>query len=296
MGPLETLGLSPGCSLEDAKSRWRLLILQIHPDHNKNNSQKFLDVQKAYEAIKEDPSLLDGKKTPTTNFLLIEVPVSIEDFYFYREVPVQISRQVFCSHCNGTGSESKEAGFCSHCEGSGKIKSSVLKLMNRDDVCPVCLGVGVPRKNLCSKCRGQKYEIDSSTRKIKFSLKDYHKRILIIQGAGHQLSRNTYGNVSIKLSIKYDDKVIIEDMYFRTNYKVLPIQRIVGDEAEITVFGRRLKFRIDKNATETVIEDRVSPGVTRSIRVIFVDTPPVLMEETIVLYRKILEIEKQTSL
>ena len=297
MSPLEILGLSPGCSLEEAKTRWRQLVLQHHPDHaSVEDTQRFQEIQAAYEAIKTNPSLLDGKQAPVTSVLRVDVEVSIEDFYLAKNISIQISRLIFCKQCNGTGSETRESGLCAHCGGTGQIKSNVLKLMNRDATCPVCQGVGVPPQNLCTKCEGQRYEADNSLRKIQLTLPDYHKKTIFLKGAGHQLNRNTFGNVFVKLQVKPDDHVFIEDLYFKMSCKILPVQRIIGDICEITVFGRKLKFRVDKNATETLIEDRVAPGISRQIRILFVETPPVLTEDTLELYKKIIAIERETSL
>jgi hypothetical protein len=101
--------------------------------------------------------------------------------------------------------------------------------------------------------------------------------------------------VFIKLNIEPDNVISIEDDYFKTHYKILPVQRIIGDDAEITVFGRTLKFRIEKNASETMIEDRVSPGVAQKVRILFIEMPPALTDETVGLYRKILSVEKNST-
>ena len=299
MDPLDVLGIPPGSSVEDAKKRYRQLVQEYHPDHHPDDPaapERFLEIQGAYEAIETNPSILDGQQPSTVSVLRINTQVSIEDFYLAKEIPIRISRQIFCGHCGGTGSETRETGLCTHCGGTGKITGNVLKLLNRDATCPICLGIGVPPQNLCVVCKGARYETDSSLRKIRLSLKDYHKKTIVLKNAGHQMSRNTFGNVFVKLQIKYDDRILIEDTYFRTGYKILPIQRIIGDDAEMTIFGRTIKFKIEKNATETTIEDKIAPGISNQVRIIFNEIPPVLTEDTIELYKKILPIEKQTSL
>jgi DnaJ-class molecular chaperone len=296
MNPLSVLELSPGCSLEDARAKWRQLVLQLHPDHNKADPKRFLEVQEAYEAIRSDPTILDIKKPVLSGIVKVSVFVSIEDFYLLKEIPVRISRQVFCKHCAGTGSETRESGICSHCEGLGHITSSVLKLMNRSSTCPACEGVGVLPQNICSKCLGARYEADVSLRKIKLTTEDYHKKAKILKEAGHQTAPDIFNNAFVVLNIKPDSAVSIEDTYFRTSYKILPVQRIIGDIATITIFGRSLKFKIDKNATETTVEDKIAPGITQLLRIMFVETPPVITEDTVELYKQILAIEKQTSL
>jgi DnaJ homolog subfamily A member 2 len=302
MNPLKILSLPVGSSLEDAKKRWWQLSQQSHPDHNPDNpeaAQRFIEVTNAYDALKNNPALLNGNVTHSESryrTVVIALHVPIKDIYFGKEFPIKIDRCVLCSSCSGTGSRQKKAGYCTHCEGLGKISSSVLSLLNRSPICPVCNGVGIPEENLCLACGGSKYEDDKSVRKIRVSVNDYHKGTIILKNAGHQNIDGSFGNAFIKLSYEYDNKTFIENEYFNIYEKILPVQRIIGDTAETTLFGRIIRYPIKKNDSEVYIKDEVKPGVTQHIRIRYLETPPVITEDTLELYNKILEIEKQTSL
>jgi molecular chaperone DnaJ len=299
MDPLQVLGLKIVCSLDDAKKRWRQLSQDTHPDHNPDDPEaptKFRMVQDAYTAIKADPTLLEGTVVSNDGYLpsiRITVPVTIEDFYFARMIPVKISRQIYCSQCNGTGSQTKEAGVCQHCSGTGQVKSKLLNMMDRSSICPVCRGMGVPEKNICVKCKGIKYETETFTRKVKLSPKWYHKKSITLKYGGHQIDKDIFSNAFVKLDIQPDNRVIIEDDYFKVYQKVSPIQKILGDTSKLVLFGRVLPYRIDKNSVDTMIIDRVTPELEQRVRIVFIETPVILTEETLPLYKKILSIEKR---
>ena len=300
MNPLQILGLKSGSTLDEAKQSYRQLSKKYHPDKNPSDPEakkKFLEIQEAFVAISNQPSLLTQNLSNNfLQFVRIDLDVTVEDFYLSKEFKVYIDRQIFCKQCNGTGSKTREAGLCGHCGGVGIIKSQVLSLMNRSPVCPVCKGRGVPEENICPKCLGSKYELDHSMRKIRLSLTDYHKKGVVIKGAGNQISADSFGNAFIRLNVQPNDQVCVEDDYYSVYFKILPVQRIIGDDAVLTMFGRKISFRIEKNAVDAFTIDRVAPGITPHVRIKFIEMPPVLIEDTISLYKKILKIEKATSL
>ena len=85
---------------------------------------------------------------------------------------------------------------------------------------------------------------------------NYHKKAIYLKNAGDQISKNEVGNVYIKLNVAPDDKVKIEEDYFCVYKNILGIQSIVGDESEIEIFGRKLKFFISRGSTEIYIKDK----------------------------------------
>lgn len=50
------LGLSSDASEEEVKKSYRSLVKKYHPDRSQGNEAKFMEVQKAYEYLKENKS------------------------------------------------------------------------------------------------------------------------------------------------------------------------------------------------------------------------------------------------
>lgn len=71
---------------------------------------------------------------------------------------VQITRQVLCEHCQGTGAEpGTEKHTCPHCHGTGQIHQRVrtpFGEMARTTTCPNCHGTGEIIDQPCTQCHG----------------------------------------------------------------------------------------------------------------------------------------------
>lgn len=50
--PYEVLGVDPSMSMEEVKSKYRKLAKIYHPDGTNGNSEKFLEIQRAWEELR----------------------------------------------------------------------------------------------------------------------------------------------------------------------------------------------------------------------------------------------------
>lgn len=291
---LEILGLEPGDSLEKAHKKRNALFLKLHPDKNPPDKEMFKKVYDAYEAIEKNPSLLDVKKQPKTleKPIRIKITVTLEDFYFKKKQTVSINRKIFCRKCKGSGSEIGEHGKCEHCAGTGKINSEILALLNKSSTCPICKGTGIKPGSICTSCQGAKFEFEIKSISFKLSPYNYHKQAIVIHNVGNQINTNLYGSVVVLLDILSTDSTKIEEDYFVVYDRVLPIQKIIGDNKTIKVFGRDVPYIIAPNSTESYVTDNISASVSQRIRIKFIGITPRFTEETTKLYKQILEIEK----
>lgn len=295
MDALSILGLRPGDTLEDAKARHRTLCKRYHPDKNPGADQTagFLVMQEAYETILKNPDLLEKPLDVDTlpSYLDAPVEISLEDIYFARMKTVKLQRHTRCSSCLGTGSELGPEGLCATCNGAGHIKSSVLDLMKRGSTCPVCSGLGYLGKP-CQSCMGTKRTYETVESRFKVNLRSYYRRTVALEGKGNIQTDGSCGDLILSLKVTEHPRFHIEGKHFCTNVPVLPVQRILGDRAKVSVFGRLLTYHILPNTTETYIIDEIRPSLQRSIKLSFVEIAPLLTAETKEMYNKILEIEK----
>jgi molecular chaperone DnaJ len=296
MNPLSVLGLEIGDSLKDAKDRRNELLLKYHPDKYPNKKEaedKTHEIQDAYEIIDANPSILQAQRNidvGNLGHIRVQTTYSIEHLYFGRKKTIYFWRRVLCDQCKGTGSRTGKQ--CRHCGGKGKIESSVLALMDRDDICPVCKGSGIPSGESCESCSGTHFKEARQAIDVSVFFNEFRSKIVILEGYGNQSLDGTYGNVYVELLIKPNDQVWLEEDHFCVYCKVSPVQKIIGDTGYVDMFGRRIPFKIGKNCSDSYTKDNIGNGVTHTIRVRFIDLHPVLTEETIALYKKILEIER----
>ena len=294
MNPLEILEITPGSSMDEAKKKYRSLCVKYHPDKNPDTEDQYRSVVKAYRIIKENPSLLQVPKVSSSlpGFINYPIEITLEDIYFCREKAMEVERTALCFVCSGTGAELGVNGICSHCDGKGEIKGTVMNLMKRSPTCPECKGSGI-KGNVCKKCNGIKVQKKLVRCTFRLNMRSYFKKMVILKGMGNINSRGYAEDLHIRLKIKPMKNLFIEDDYFLTYAPVLPIQKIIGDIGYISLFGRKLKYKIYPYDSDDYIHDKVSDTLTREIRVKFFDVEAPLNEDTKELYNKILKIEKK---
>ena len=303
MGPLEILQLKPGDSLEKAEKHFRVLVRRYHPDKtggDKKAEEVFKKVREAYENLKKDPSILDPISSITTDSesafhsLKAVCRVSLEDIYLRNRKSVVVDRRIFCGACQGAGSTEGIGGVCEHCEGEGSIDSPVFAMLGTSNVCPVCDGSGIKPGTMCPTCDGRKMLLQRKTINFSPDTLDYESKSIILRGEGHQIAFGKFGNlvVVLRISNKEDYRIGVEGDYYTIYKRITPVQRILGDIAEIEVFGRKVKVKIDRGSDEAYAYDKIRKGLTRMIRVKYQDHIPALTEKTRELYGKIFEIEK----
>jgi DnaJ-class molecular chaperone len=293
--PLVLLDIEPGDTLEIAKKKRNKLFKKFHPDKSKNDKEAYQQVYDAFEILSNNPDLLKPITISEniSNSIIVKVEVSLEEVYFKTKKAIRIERVVYCEKCHGMGTLNGISGLCPHCDGKGTINSSILELLGKSSKCPICNGTGVKKENLCDSCKGSKFKRELNDITFTISPIDYTKKFIQIKNCGHQLKNNLYGSVIIQLkTIPSDASLIIEDDYFVAYDKVLPIQKIIGDTKTIKIFGRDVLYKIERNAIDAYTVDNISSNVSQAIRIKFIDVSPILTDETLVLYKKILEIEK----
>jgi DnaJ-class molecular chaperone len=293
--PIKILGLKPGDTLEIAHKHRNVLFLKLHPDKNPSDKDKYQKVYDAYETLVSNPSLLTIKKVTSGNIeqvIRVKLNTTIEDFYFKKVKEISINRKIFCRSCKGTGSASGSSGKCPHCSGAGKIESNILSLLGKNPTCPICHGTGIRSDKICHACDGLRYQ--QETQSIQFILEpiNYHKKVAVFHNVGDQLDKDNFGTVAVMLNVLHDDFISIEEGYYVVYDKVFPIQKIIGDTSTIRIFGRDITYQIKENTTETFTMDHIAPGLSQQLRIKFIDVVPKLTRETVALYSKILEIEK----
>jgi DnaJ-class molecular chaperone len=89
------------------------------------------------------------------------LPVTLSDLYNGKEFDVDISKQVICPKCRGSGAKSSDdVHTCTKCKGSGQvIKQHQIApgfIQQISTTCDKCSGRGKIIKHNCPICKGQK--------------------------------------------------------------------------------------------------------------------------------------------
>ncbi|EUC54650.1 DnaJ central domain protein [Rhizoctonia solani AG-3 Rhs1AP] len=107
---------------------------------------------------------------------VIPYEVSLEDLYNGKNVQMNMTRDVICLQCNGSGGKAKATRTqCTRCKGKGWVNVNQMLGPNQIGVsrssCPDCDGEGkkIREKDRCKKCKGNKTV--SESKKIEFTIK-----------------------------------------------------------------------------------------------------------------------------
>lgn len=299
MNPLSILELSPGCTYEEAEKNFKRLALKYHPDKSKNpeTAKKFSTVVSAIKSIRENPSLIDKvksiKPTHVKGFIYTSVTVSIEDVYFANPKYIHINRNVLCPDCEGSGSYLKRNGVCGVCSGVGSIKNKVMSLLREDPTCPACEGKGYRKDTECPKCSGRKLVSQIIPVEFRVDLKECHEKTVVVRSKGNQELDGRFGDVHIRVNIEEKGKLFLDGWGFKKYVSIHPLRRILKDPLYITIYGKKFKVRfLSDNTDPEIIDDRKEIKYPRKVRIIYVDKDITPSEETLVLYKKIIQIEK----
>ncbi len=297
MDYIKILGIKKGNTFEDVKKKASRLFKKYHSDKNSpyKSPEKFKEVYDAYSYVRDNPGILNITPQEDHKYIAFTVKITIEDIYLGTKKFIRVKRIRFCSHCSGSGSDTGVSGECATCNGSGYVKGKVLKLMGMDDKCAVCSGTGRVSGSTCKKCKGAKIDVEEAVLYFSIDIANCKRKTLTLEGEGHQIGSNLFGNIIISLEIEDNPHVAIEEDHFHIYAKILPIQNIIGDKAEIKMFGRKLVYSIDKGSEEAMIQDRVKSDLIQNIKISFIKVQPFITEKTHMLYKEILEIEKSTK-
>lgn len=119
---------------------------------------------------------------------------------------LNIERDVTCSHCEGTGSETKKSKVCPTCGGSGRVQRAqrtILGSIAVNAVCEECQGTGeIPEEN-CSVCGGSGTVVERKSEKIKVPAGAYDGMVLRFKGGGNAGPKGTpSGDLYIEVEVE----------------------------------------------------------------------------------------------
>lgn len=178
------LGISSTATTKEIKLAYKKLSLKYHPDKNKDEETRFLEINKAYEILLDDNKRRQydnggmnsgggnpgfggfgnpfgsgdphGSRGDNTNGIL---HLSLKDFYNGKLIDFDIEMINHCSTCSGTGSLDGLFSPCSKCHGLGQITiqrqfgPGMVQTMRMH--CDQCNGQGKTIKNACTTCNGK---------------------------------------------------------------------------------------------------------------------------------------------
>jgi molecular chaperone DnaJ len=232
------LGVSPRCTLEEVRSRYRVLAMQYHPDRNPDDPEaaaRFRMVVEAYEAIQtaktKRRSAAQNYRSPRFaykdslfeeffGFSRAGAPLQQSagaNFRYDLEIPfaaalrgletaIRVERPLDCPHCRGTG-VALGGGYqpCPDCQGRGRRYGGP-GMLRFGPVCPRCGGKGKIVAQACRHCHGDGYrQVHREYRlRIPPGIED-GARLCIAGEGGEGFYHGPAGNLEIVIHVAPDE-------------------------------------------------------------------------------------------
>ena len=111
------------------------------------------------------PRQQQRQRRPKGPAKIIEIALSLADFYKGKQLRVNFDRQKFCSGCAGEGATSFRA--CDTCQGSGVTTQMAMigpgMAVQMQGPCRECMGRGKKPADSCKTCQGRKFQNQDKT-------------------------------------------------------------------------------------------------------------------------------------
>ncbi|KAJ1906921.1 DnaJ- protein scj1 [Coemansia sp. IMI 209127] len=145
-----------------------------------------------------------GRAKPRGPDVHINVPVTLLELYAGAEIEVDISKQVICPHCDGSGAASPDdIETCSTCGGSGmRIIKQVLGpgiVQQMQSTCDACGGKGKKVAKPCPLCKGTRVRRDADVLSIKVDPGMRDGEEIAFEGEADQHPDHEAGSVVVRL-------------------------------------------------------------------------------------------------
>lgn len=245
---LEVLGVSPGASLEEARRAFRKLSLLYHPDKNKDPGavERYRKVLSAYEAVKEDPRLLERPPVSSTlagSDLSVVLRVRCSQIFFRDTATVSYRTSTSCGDCGGTGASDGDPRVCGLCGGSGRVSGGFLRELGAEGTCPECRGVGslLKKYQRCKACQGTTVVPGRDKAAIKLDRSHTDGFVISVPGKGGCGRWNgPRGDLFVRVEVSDKASSSIRGKYLYVSCPTRPVDLILNypTSIEIPPIGR----------------------------------------------------------
>ncbi|KAJ1961810.1 DnaJ- protein scj1, partial [Dimargaris xerosporica] len=198
--------------------------------------------------------------------LHIPLEVTLAELYMGHTIEYDVSKQVLCEHCHGSGAESPDdITTCTSCKGQGiKVVQQMLMpgfYQTMQSPCDVCSGTGKVIGTKCSRCHGNKVERANEplTVEIAAGMPDRH-RIAFERHADHSPEWDVPGSVVFHLRTRPHPRFTRDGNDLHLNYTISLLQALSGFETSFTHLDKTT--RVDLKRPNVV----TPPGFVQKVK------------------------------
>lgn len=176
------------------------------------------------------------------------------------EFSVKVKRNVKCSKCDGSGSETGKRKTCDVCKGSGRerrVQNSFLGQIAVMAQCSRCGGTGSIPEKVCTKCAGTGLESKTESVKIRIPAGAYDGMVLRFREGGNASLGGEYGDLFIEVEVEPSEK------FDRRGNDLYSVENI---PAHVAVLGGNIDVETIKKDVKLKIPSGTQPGTIFRIK------------------------------
>ena len=283
------LGVDKNADIDTIKKAYKKLALKWHPDRFANATEKeqkkaeetFKEISEAYDVLSNsekrqqyDNGGMDfnfedifshfgggfgsffgggqrGRRVNKGSNVKAYVFMTLKEAFTGAKKQVNVTRNIPCDKCNGTGSADGTSPICPHCNGSGMISESrqmgpgSFSMTQRP--CPHCQGSGKIIKTPCNHCHGNGFQTETVIETYDIPKGVVNGLTLNVQGAGNAPvgENGVNGDLYLEIVIKEDNYFTRPDEVNLIHYAEVPFNEcILGFEKEFeAIDGTKVKVK-----------------------------------------------------
>ncbi len=192
------------------------------------------------------------------------VKISFEEAMKGGEFKIGIRRNVPCSKCHGSGSESGKRKTCDVCKGSGRerrVQNSFLGQIAVMAECSKCRGMGTIPEEVCNKCSGTGVQSSYEDLKIKIPAGAYDGMVLRFRDGGNAVLGGNFGSLYIEVEVEPSAKFERRgnDLY---SVEEIPVYvAVLGGNVEVESIDGSKKLKIPKGTQSGTVFRLKGDGV-----------------------------------
>lgn len=152
--------------------------------------------------------------------------INLSDVFTDTHKSIKIERHMFCNECSGTGSRNKKTSTCPVCNGTGIMtnirRHGIMQELIRSE-CNKCKGRGkIHDGPVCNICNGLGSTNKSETIEFTIPSGTINGETIKINGKGHQINNNYYGNLNIHINIDNNNEQLLYGPFNIKGYSTDP--------------------------------------------------------------------------
>ncbi len=182
----------------------------------------------------------------------VELKVSLKDLYYNKEVKFKIQKNELCDVCKGIGAEREEdIVVCNVCKGRGKIRSvkkTIFGSFVSESYCKECNGKGKIIVKVCKKCNGRGTVLKEKTVSLKLKGSYDDKDVIRIPGEGEVGVNIPNGDLYVFLNVEKQKNITKKGLDLYYEVKIPFYKMILGGEEKISLFDKKVSFKIPENS------------------------------------------------